>query len=415
MGLEEAGNHLCLQTLEPLEWTLGTQTGKGPQACGLCVCVRTDTRRGIHRALPHETSANRGAIQESPWRCHQEIGPQAGVPGSRPEVPARPTFGPAASRGQHDAAQWYPSLERRALRPVLQGKLRPGAAGRGGWTNRGVPLPAPPRPVRPGACPTSEVSLPDPGSGSRSGLGSTRHEVSAVAEAPGRGEAATAGWGVLYRSLAILRMSPGFAPLSEAETEAGGAGGKVAPGICAQMGPRCPLRSPESPRGPASRDTPSHPVVESPQPRVRTSPPGGSIGSRAPAGPPPAPATRSKGSARLSGFQGSASHSVKWGHNRGSGTQRTLGGEATIVMSLFLCLSFPASEAFQRPALSVNAPCLPAPRSCTTGLRSESEEWPAPGWWQRFRGFARIKRGSGAGGRTAGWGERRPQSGGRVG
>ena len=53
MGLEEAGNRLCLQTSEPLEWTLGTQTGKEPQARGLCVCVRTDTRRRIHRALPH--------------------------------------------------------------------------------------------------------------------------------------------------------------------------------------------------------------------------------------------------------------------------------------------------------------------------------------------------------------------------
>lgn len=42
----------------------------------------------------------------------------------------------------------------------------------------------------------------------------------------------------------------------------------------------------------------------------------------------------------------------------------------------------------------------PAPHSCT-GPASDrgAEEWPAPGSWQRFRGFGRIKGGSGAGGR----------------
>lgn len=45
MGLEEAGNCLYLQTSEPLEWTPGTQAGKGPQACGLCVCTHRHTER----------------------------------------------------------------------------------------------------------------------------------------------------------------------------------------------------------------------------------------------------------------------------------------------------------------------------------------------------------------------------------
>lgn len=176
MGLEEAGNCLYFQTSEPLEWTPGTQAGKGPQACSLCVHVRTDARRGIHRVLPHYTSANRGAIQESPWRFQQETGPHTGGPGSRPQVPALPTFGPAASRGQHDAAQRYPSPGRRALRPVLPGKRRPGAAGRRGRlaepSHPPAVTPSSPGPTTPGL----SGSLPDlggllarPRSGSRSG------------------------------------------------------------------------------------------------------------------------------------------------------------------------------------------------------------------------------------------------------
>ena len=218
-------------------------------------------------------------------------------------------------RGQQGAARRcavVPESREARSAPGSPGETEAGSSRQRGWTNRGVPpagrhpllsrphharfVQEPARPRSP--CPTR-------GADRGRWRGSTRHEVSAVAEAPGRGEAATEGWGVLYQSPAILRRSPGFAPLSEAEIEAGGAGGKVAPGICAQMGPRCPPRSPEAPRGPASRDTPSHPVVEGLQPRVRTWPPGGSIGSRAPAGPPPLqpPAARAQPDSPLSRAQ----------------------------------------------------------------------------------------------------------------
>lgn len=52
MGLEEAGNCLCLQTSEPLEWTPGTQAGRDLKHAA-SVCVRADTRRRLPRALPH--------------------------------------------------------------------------------------------------------------------------------------------------------------------------------------------------------------------------------------------------------------------------------------------------------------------------------------------------------------------------
>ena len=196
-------------------------------------------------------------------------------------------------RGQQGAARRCAAVpESREARsaPGSPRETEAGSSRQKGWANRGVSPagrhPSSPGPTTPGlsrSCPTSEVSLRDPDRARRPG--STGHEVWAVAEAPGRGEAASAGEVcVFYRSPDILRRSPGVAPLSEVETEAGG---KVAPGIWAQMGPRCPPRSPRAPRGPASRDTPSHPGRGEPAASRLTSPPGGSIGSRAPAGTPP--------------------------------------------------------------------------------------------------------------------------------
>ena len=56
VGLEEAGNCLCLQTSEPLEWTPGTQAGRDlKHAASVCVYAQTHGEGFIelfHTRLP---------------------------------------------------------------------------------------------------------------------------------------------------------------------------------------------------------------------------------------------------------------------------------------------------------------------------------------------------------------------------
>lgn len=252
----------------------------------LCACVAETHGEGFieffHTILPPIVELFQGI----PWRFQQETGPHTGGPGSRPQVPALPTFGPAASRGTTlRSGTRVPGGALCAQFSQGNGGQEQQAEGR---ASQAVPPagchPSSPGPTTPGlsgSLPKPQASLRDREAVEVGGRGSRGIGFGRSPRLQAGGEAITAGAGrSFYRSPDILRRSRSSPRYRRRRLRLGA---RCAPGITCPDGP-CRLAVWQARSGLAvPRRPPSHPSARSLQPRSLTS----CRGAKRPSGSPP--------------------------------------------------------------------------------------------------------------------------------